>query len=298
MLFHKKIVKLILIILFFFNSQYILAKNSYSDGISEQLNNEEISLQKSTLSNLDGINENAHIVNSLAKVESSQLDMSPLGMYTNAHWVVKVVIWILFVCSILTWLIFIIKFIQISISKYFLQKQQVWLVQQKDFLSVYKELRSKKSNIVLTRLINEINDELIKSNYSLDEDFKQRIDYRLDRQIQNFTQQIRYGISPLATIGSVAPFIGLFGTVWGIMNSFIGIVNAKTTSLSVVAPGIAEALFATALGLAAAIPAVVIYNIFIRSVNHYSVLISNLVAVLRLMVKRDISLSRLVSIDK
>ena len=94
--------------------------------------------------------------------------------------------------------------------------------------------------------------------------------------------------SRLATIGSTAPFVGLFGTVWGIMNSFIGISKSHTTNLAVVAPGIAEALLATALGLAAAIPAVVIYNIFARSIAGYRALLGDAAAEVLRLVSRDL----------
>ncbi len=101
-------------------------------------------------------------------------------------------------------------------------------------------------------------------------------------------QRIGRGIGLLATVGAVAPFVGLFGTVWGIMNSFIGISQAHTTNLAVVAPGIAEALLATACGLAAAIPAVVIYNMFARATGTYrAVLADSSVAIMRLL-SRDL----------
>ena len=91
----------------------------------------------------------------------------------------------------------------------------------------------------------------------------------------------------LASIGATAPFVGLFGTVWGIMNSFIGISNAHTTNLAVVAPGIAEALLATALGLFAAIPAVVIYNAFSRAIGGYRALLADGSALVMRLVSRD-----------
>ena len=95
----------------------------------------------------------------------------------------------------------------------------------------------------------------------------------------------------LATIGATAPFVGLFGTVWGIMNSFIGISNLHTTNLAVVAPGIAEALLATACGLAAAIPAVVIYNSFARSLTHYRGLFADACVETLALVGRDLARS-------
>jgi len=101
------------------------------------------------------------------------------------------------------------------------------------------------------------------------EGIKERIASRLERIEASYGRRILRGTGVLATIGATAPFVGLFGTVWGIMNSFIGISKSHTTNLAVVAPGMAEALLATALGLAAAIPAVVIYNVFARSIAGY-----------------------------
>jgi len=101
------------------------------------------------------------------------------------------------------------------------------------------------------------------------------------------------GIGLLATIGATAPFVGLFGTVWGIMDSFIGISKAHTTNLAVVAPGIAEALLATALGLVAAIPAVMIYNVLARSTTHYRALIGDAAAQVMKLVSRDLDRAKL-----
>jgi biopolymer transport protein ExbB len=99
----------------------------------------------------------------------------------------------------------------------------------------------------------------------------------------------------LATIGSTAPFVGLFGTVWGIMNSFIGISKAQTTNLAVVAPGIAEALLATAIGLAAAIPAVIIYNHFSRATKAYLELVGRAAGVIGRLLSRELDRGRVPS---
>src|SRR6202011_5493520 len=101
-------------------------------------------------------------------------------------------------------------------------------------------------------------------------------------------RRIRLGMGLLATIGATSPFVGLFGTVWGIMNSFIGISKSQTTNLAVVAPGIAEALLATAFGLAAAIPAVVIYNVFARSIAGYRAQLGDASAEVMRLVSRDL----------
>ena len=117
---------------------------------------------------------------------------------------------------------------------------------------------------------------------------KERVASRLERIEAGYGRRIMRGTGVLATIGATAPFVGLFGTVWGIMNSFIGISKSQTTNLAVVAPGIAEALLATALGLAAAIPAVVIYNVFARSIAGYRRQLGDASAEVLRLVSRDL----------
>ena len=122
---------------------------------------------------------------------------------------------------------------------------------------------------------------------------KERIAWQLERLVLAGSRKIARGTGVLATIGATAPFVGLFGTVWGIMNSFIGISKAHTTNLAVVAPGIAEALLATALGLVAAIPAVVIYNMLARSTTNYRALIGDASAQVMRLVSRDLDRGKL-----
>jgi biopolymer transport protein ExbB len=111
---------------------------------------------------------------------------------------------------------------------------------------------------------------------------------RLERIEAASARRIGRGVGVLATIGATAPFVGLFGTVWGIMNSFIGISQAQATNLAVVAPGIAEALLATALGLVAAIPAVVIYNLLVRMIASYRMQLGDASAEVLRLVSRDL----------
>jgi biopolymer transport protein ExbB len=120
------------------------------------------------------------------------------------------------------------------------------------------------------------------------EGIKERIASRIERIEANGGRHMMRGTGVLATIGAIAPFVGLFGTVWGIMNSFIGISKSQTTNLAVVAPGIAEALLATAFGLAAAIPAVVIYNMFSRQIAAYRALLGDTSAEVLRLVGRDL----------
>jgi biopolymer transport protein ExbB len=120
------------------------------------------------------------------------------------------------------------------------------------------------------------------------EGLKERVASRLERIEAAASRRMTRGTGLLATIGSTAPFVGLFGTVWGIMNSFIGISRSQTTNLAVVAPGIAEALLATAIGLVAAIPAVVIYNLFARWIAGYRVVLADAAAEVSRHVSRDL----------
>ena len=120
------------------------------------------------------------------------------------------------------------------------------------------------------------------------EGLKERVAAALGRIEAGAGRRMSVGTGVLATVGSVAPFVGLFGTVWGIMNAFIGISHSKTTNLAVVAPGIAEALLATAIGLVAAIPAVVIYNHFARATARYRALLADTSTGVSILVSRDL----------
>lgn len=119
---------------------------------------------------------------------------------------------------------------------------------------------------------------------------KERVEMRMERRVAAIIRELGRGNGYLATIGAISPFIGLFGTVWGIMNSFIGIAHSQTTNLAVVAPGIAEALLATAIGLIAAIPAVIIYNIFARMISGYRGEIGDIATGVVTLVSRDLDI--------
>ena len=127
----------------------------------------------------------------------------------------------------------------------------------------------------MAQIIQSAAREASLSGGHFDDGLKERVALRLERVEAAMSRQIARGTGVLATIGATAPFVGLFGTVWGIMNSFIGISEAHTTNLAVVAPGIAEALLATALGLVAAIPAVVIYNHLTRTIAAHRALLGD-----------------------
>jgi biopolymer transport protein ExbB len=212
-------------------------------------------------------------------------DLSPWGMFINADVVVKVVMVGLVIASVVTWTVWLAKTIE-------LLKARRKLRAAVDALSAVKTVAgARPSNIEepVASFYAAAVDELRLSDGSMDKDgLKERIASRLERIEAAFSRRISRGTGVLATIGATAPFVGLFGTVWGIMNSFIGISKSHTTNLAVVAPGIAEALLATALGLAAAIPAVVIYNSFSRQITSYRAALADASASVLRLVSRDL----------
>ena len=212
-------------------------------------------------------------------------DLSPWGMFMNADVVVKVVMVGLVIASVVTWTVWLAKTIE-------LLKARRKLRSAVDALSAVKTLaNARQSNIEepVASFYAAAVDELRLSDGSMDKDgLKERIASRLERVEAALSRRISRGTGVLATIGATAPFVGLFGTVWGIMNSFIGISKSHTTNLAVVAPGIAEALLATALGLAAAIPAVVIYNLFSRQIASYRAALADASAAVLRLVSRDL----------
>lgn len=198
---------------------------------------------------------------------STHFEFSIAFLYLNAHIVVKIVILLLLACSICVWTIFFAKSLVffMALKRLKADKKQVKNIGLN--IGVYpKNIKS-----FSYAFYEEINDEIsnLASKINNADGVINRIKYRLELVYQQQCSMIKRWIAPLATIASISPFIGLFGTVWGIMHSFIGIANAKNASLNVVAPGIAEALFATALGLLVAIPSAIFYNFFIRLKNRF-----------------------------
>ncbi|WP_068827596.1 tonB-system energizer ExbB [Pseudomonas sp. BMS12] len=216
-------------------------------------------------------------------------DLSPMGMYRNADMVVKSVMIGLVLASILTWTVWIAKGLELIIARRRLQREVPELKAARNLAQAAEQARAKHS--FSSVLIEDARDELRLSAGSQEkEGIKERVSFRLERLVAASGRSMSQGTGVLATIGSTAPFVGLFGTVWGIMNSFIGIAKSQTTNLAVVAPGIAEALLATALGLVAAIPAVIIYNVFARSIAGYRAQVADASAQVLLLVSRDLDL--------
>ena len=214
-------------------------------------------------------------------------DLSPMGMYRAADVVVKSVMIGLILASIATWAIALAKGFELVRAKRRLRRELLELKKARTLKQAMPQNPDAASFSAV--LVGEAQDELDLSAHSHDKDaIKERVSFRLDRLVAASGRQMSQGTGILASVGSVAPFVGLFGTVWGIMNSFIGIAKSQTTNLAVVAPGIAEALLATAIGLVAAIPAVVIYNMFARAIAAYKAQVSDACAEVLLLVSRDL----------
>ncbi|WP_460417638.1 tonB-system energizer ExbB [Pseudomonas sp. microsymbiont 2] len=214
-------------------------------------------------------------------------DLSPWGMYKNADVVVKAVMIGLVIASIITWTIWIAKGFELMGAKRRL-RGEIAALKRSVSLKEASELANKEGTLAHTLVHDALEEMRLSANAREKEGIKERVSFRLERLVAASGRTMSSGTGVLATIGSTAPFVGLFGTVWGIMNSFIGIAKTQTTNLAVVAPGIAEALLATALGLVAAIPAVVIYNVFARSIAGYKAQVSDASAQVLLLVSRDL----------
>ena len=201
-------------------------------------------------------------------------DFSLIQLFLRADFVVKSVIVILIAASVFSWaLIFekyrLFKRIEKSTNSF---EEKFW--KSKSAESFYNSLTNKEKD-PLASIFQSAMNELIKTKSKSSSVQTNRVSRVLEISADNEIQSIEKHFIFLATVGSTAPFIGLFGTVWGIMNSFQSIAISRNTSLAIVAPGIAEALFATALGLLAAVPAVIAYNKFYSDSKRYSGRIEN-----------------------
>lgn len=196
-------------------------------------------------------------------------DLSILGLFLQAHWVVKTVMIGLLVCSIWVWAIVIDKLLLYTRTRRAMDRfeQTFWSGQSLEEL--YRSLASRPTHSMAALFVAAMR-EWKRSFEGQARSFaglQMRIEKVMNVTIAREVERLERRLLVLATVGSAGPFIGLFGTVWGIMTSFQSIAASKNTSLAVVAPGIAEALFATAIGLVAAIPATIFYNKFVTEVN-------------------------------
>jgi len=203
---------------------------------------------------------------------ASNTDFSLWSLFLRADFVVKAVILMLIGCSIYSWAIIIEKFklfkkVNIESEEF---EEKFW--KSKSAETFYNSLSTDIEN-PMASLFKDSMQTLLKAKSK--SNLSERMNSMLEVNIEKQMVKLEKGFTFLATVGSTAPFIGLFGTVWGIMNSFQSIAISRNTSLAIVAPGIAEALFATALGLLAAIPAVVAYNKFNNDSKKYSQKLEN-----------------------
>ena len=203
---------------------------------------------------------------------ATSADFSLINLFIRADIIVKSVIIILIVCSVYSWAIIIDKYrlfkkINLSSEEF---EDKFW--KSKSAETLFNSLPT-TSDDPMTELFKDSMESLLKSKSKTN--LMEKMGGMLEVGIEKQISKIDKGFTFLATVGSTAPFIGLFGTVWGIMNSFQSIAISRNTSLAIVAPGIAEALFATALGLLAAIPAVVAYNRFNSESRKYSQKLEN-----------------------
>ncbi len=214
-------------------------------------------------------------------------DLSPWGMFLAADIVVKGVMIGLALASVLVWTVWLAKTIELVTANATLRRTRTQLAVQPSLAKARAVLAIRRG--VAADCLEAAQTEMALSDGLTDAGgIERRVASRIADIEASAVRRIRSGTGLIATVGATAPFVGLFGTVWGIMNSFVGISKAQTTNLAVVAPGIAEALLATAIGLVAAIPAVILYNQLARATAGYKALVrENASEVLRL-VSRDL----------
>jgi biopolymer transport protein ExbB len=214
-------------------------------------------------------------------------ELSPWSMFMSADILVKAVMIGLAFASLVTWTIFIAKMIELSVVQSRLRAALGKISDSRSLAEAQFALGAKGS-VLSSLLAAAMREARLSAGISSDSGIKERAASSFAEIVRAEARRIRLGMGLLATIGATSPFVGLFGTVWGIMNSFIGISKSQTTNLAVVAPGIAEALLATAFGLVAAIPAVIIYNHFTRVTKGYLELVSRSSGAAGRLLSRDL----------
>jgi biopolymer transport protein ExbB len=214
-------------------------------------------------------------------------ELSPWSMFLSADILVKAVMIGLAFASLVTWTVFIAKMIELSVVQRKLRGALRKIGDARSLAEAQFALGAKDS-VLSSLLAAAMREGRLSAGISSDAGIKERAASSFAEIVRAEARRIRLGMGVLATIGATSPFVGLFGTVWGIMNSFIGISKSQTTNLAVVAPGIAEALLATAFGLAAAIPAVIIYNHFSRVTKGYLELVGRASGAAARLLSRDL----------
>ena len=224
---------------------------------------------------------------SLKATAPAPRELSPWSMFLSADVLVKAVMIGLAFASLVTWTIFIAKMIELSLIQRKL-RAALGKISDARSLSEAQFALGAKDGVLSSLLAAAMREARLSAGISSDGGIKERAASSFAEIVRAEARRVRLGMGLLATIGATSPFVGLFGTVWGIMNSFIGISKSQTTNLAVVAPGIAEALLATAFGLAAAIPAVIIYNHFTRVTKAYLELVGRSSGAAARLLSRDL----------
>jgi biopolymer transport protein ExbB len=214
-------------------------------------------------------------------------ELSPWSMFMSADIIVKAVMIGLAFASLVTWTIFIAKMIELTVVQGKLRRALAKIGDARSLAEAQFALGAKEG-VLPSLLGTAMREGRLSAGISSDAGIKERAASSFAEIVRAEARRVRLGMGLLATIGATSPFVGLFGTVWGIMNSFIGISKSQTTNLAVVAPGIAEALLATAIGLVAAIPAVIIYNHFARMTKGYLELVSRASGAAARLLSRDL----------
>jgi biopolymer transport protein ExbB len=214
-------------------------------------------------------------------------ELSPWSMFKSADVLVKAVMIGLAFASLVTWTIFIAKMLELTVVQRKLRSALVKIADARSLAEAQFALGAKGS-VLASFLAAAMREARLSAGISSDAGIKERAASSFAEIVRAEARRIRLGMGLLATIGATSPFVGLLGTVWGIMNSFIGISKSQTTNLAVVAPGIAEALLATAIGLVAAIPAVIIYNHFARVTKGYLELVNRASGAAGRLLSRDL----------
>ncbi|MGY3482929.1 biopolymer transport protein ExbB [Bradyrhizobium sp. USDA 4011] len=214
-------------------------------------------------------------------------ELSPWNMFLNADIIVKAVMLGLAFASLVTWTVFIAKMVELTVAQSKLRGALARIAESRSLAEAQFALGAKGS-VLSSFIAAAMREGRLSAGISSDAGIKERAASSFAEIVRAEARKIRVGMGLLASIGATSPFVGLFGTVWGIMNSFIGISKSQTTNLAVVAPGIAEALLATAIGLVAAIPAVIIYNHFSRVTKVYLELVNRASGAAGRLLSRDL----------
>jgi biopolymer transport protein ExbB len=214
-------------------------------------------------------------------------ELSPWSMFLSADPLVKAVMLSLVFASLVTWTIFLARSMAMRLARWRLRRSLAKVSAAKT-LAEAQIMMGRTRNVLSAMVAAALQEIGASADLANEQGIKERVASTFSELARAESRAVRQGMGVLATIGATAPFVGLFGTVWGIMNSFIGISKSQTTNLAVVAPGIAEALLATAFGLAAAIPAVIIFNYFARSTRGYLDLVAKASGTVGRLLSRDL----------